>query len=711
MKTILVFCISILLCAISLEAQVTQINANHSLHTRIPLNSTKTIAVSDIDSSIWVTDGSLTGTVQVSFIKFEGIATLLSGKVIFKGSTAATGSEIYVTDGTPAGTMLVKDIYSGTTGSDPGEMVLLNGFIYFTANTLAEGRELWRTNGTPGGTTIVKDIVTGPGSSNNINGYNLFSTGTYLLFAAQTSINGIELWKSDGTAPGTFMLQDINPTNSGMDSSNPSSFFLLNNIVLFTANDGTHGTELWKTDGTPGGTTLLKDINTGTASSTEMELFPGFSFPVFQSFHVFNNKAYFNAYDGTSTGEVWSTDGTTANTLLLKNIVPGTSISLVSVVQSVNYPDKFIFPVSNLLDRSELWQSDGTPGGTVLFKAFTPINPESVPFIFVPYSLNSGGGFLTQTLFQANKFFFTAGTTTEGYELWISDGSLAGTHIVRDINTGTADGIDLTKGLSYVYTSSALFFGATTISMGNELWKTDGTNANTALVQDIYLNTGDADPELPFVLFNNKIIFSATDGDDALHTDLYAVDGTFLPLPVKLTDFTVTPKAADALLQWNTMQEINSKDFTIERSYDGKSFDPIGKVAAAGNSSNRHAYSFTDIGIGKSGKTIVYYRLLSSDLDGKTAYSNVISLRLKGNSNLDVRLLSNPVKNDLQIVLSGAKGITQILIRDLSGKTIYKNNIENENGQITVPANVQAGVYVLTVRSNNEQKTVQFVKE
>src|ERR1700712_3800330 len=129
MKTILVFCIGILLCAISSEAQVTQINSNHSLHPRIPLNSTKTIVVSDIDSSIWVTDGSLGGTVQVSLIKFEGIATLLSGKVIFKGSTAATGSEIYVTDGTPAGTMLVKDIYSGTTASDPGEMVLLNGFI------------------------------------------------------------------------------------------------------------------------------------------------------------------------------------------------------------------------------------------------------------------------------------------------------------------------------------------------------------------------------------------------------------------------------------------------------------------------------------------------------------------------------------------------------------------------------------------------------
>jgi hypothetical protein len=192
---------------------------------------------------------------------------------------------------------------------------------------------------------------------------------------------------------------------------------------------------------------------------------------------------------------------------------------------------------------------------------------------------------------------------------------------------------------------------------------------------------------------------------------LYAVDGTFLPLPVNLTDFTVTPKAADALLQWNTMQETNSKDFTIERSYNGQSFDPIGKVVAAGNSSNRHAYSFTDIGVGNSGKTIVYYRLISSDLDGKTAYSNVISLRLRGNSNLDVRLLSNPVKNDLQIVLSGAKGITQILVRDLSGKTIYANNLENVNGQVTIPANVQAGVYVLTVRSNNELKTVQFVKE
>ncbi|CAN5189613.1 hypothetical protein BH20BAC1_BH20BAC1_23540 [soil metagenome] len=100
-----------------------------------------------------------------------------------------------------------------------------------------------------------------------------------------------------------------------------------NNIVLFFATDATHGEELWKTDGTTGGTVLVKDINTTAgASSTSVELSAGpgldISYPLFFGFHLFNNKLYFNATDGISIGEVWSTDGTTANTTLLKDIVP-----------------------------------------------------------------------------------------------------------------------------------------------------------------------------------------------------------------------------------------------------------------------------------------------------------------------------------------------------------------------------------------------------
>ena len=143
--------------------------------------------------------------------------------------------------------------------------------------------------------------------------------------------------------------------------------------------------------------------------------------------------------------------------------------------------------MSDLATRSELWESDGTPAGTNLFKAFSPILPTSFPFIFLPFNFTNFAA--TQPLFQGNKFFFSAGTTLEGTELWISDGvdgTATHTHIVKDINPGTGDGIDFSIGDgSYLYTSNTFFFGASDATHGSELWQTDGTSANTTMVKDI----------------------------------------------------------------------------------------------------------------------------------------------------------------------------------------------------------------------------------
>ena len=748
--------------AFCLNAQVTQINSNKSLYTDFLLNSNKAIAVSDLDSTLWATDATLSGTIQLSpTIKFEDYGGILSGKLIFRGTTSTTGSEIYITDGTPGGTVLVKDIYAGATSSAPGDFTLLNSVIYFSAKTAAEGRELWRTDGTLGGTTLLKDIVAGADSSNNINQYHLYSNGTYLLFAARTPSTGLELWKSDGTTLGTVLLKDINTGNAGADSSNPKnfftygtkvlfvatdathgeevwetdgttvgtvllkdintgnsgadsskprSFFLLNNsIVLFIATDATHGEEVWKTDGTSGGTVLLKDINPGTGNSTTFELIPGFQFPVFFSFHTFNNRVYFNAYDGTSTGEVWVTDGTSVNTTLLKDIVTSsTSTSFVLLLNSINLTNKFIFPVSDGTSRSELWESDGTPSGTKLFKAFSPISPGDMPLIFTSYGYDISTGTLTYPLFQGNKFFFKAGTSAEGDELWVSDGAdstVSHTHIVKDINPGTGNGIN---SYSFLYTTVALFFSANDGSHGNELWKTDGTSGGTSIVYDINPSAADADPLLSLIC-NGKIIFSATNGD-SVATDLYVVDGNFTALPVKITDFTVIPKINDALLQWATSQEINSKNFTIQRSFDAQHFEDIGTVLASGTSYNRHAYSFIDPGIINSGRSILYYRLLSSDIDGKSAYSNIIYLKLNGNKQWNVMLLSNPVQDNVNVMLNGISGNVQLSVGDINGKIIYTNTWQNINGQISLPVKLNHGMYVLIAETNNERKIIKFIK-
>jgi ELWxxDGT repeat protein len=703
-KLLAAFCCILPVC---LAAQVTQINNNHSLHSIFPLANGKVIYYSDIDSSIWATDGTLANTIQISSVKYQDQSGYLNGKVYFSGLTGGNGAELYVTDGTAAGTTLVKDINAGMASSDPGSMIVFKNSLYFSAFTATQGREIWKSDGTSAGTAILKDIVPGSGSSNGSDdSFHLFPTSTFILFAAQTPGSGVELWKSDGTTSGTNLLLDI---YAGADSSNPREFYLLNSTVLFFATDATHGEELWKTDGSAGGTVLLKDINPGAGSST-VQLFSGIPINLFNSFHTFNNKAFFNASDGTSTSQVWSTDGTSANTGLLVDITHSTtSFSVPLVFDAANYPTFFIFPFGDHISRAEFWKSDGTPGGTALFKSFSPATAGQTPLIYPPYYVNFSAQTFGEQLFQGNKFFFVESSVANGNELWVCDGTAAGITMVKDINPGANDGIQTNE--TFLYTTTGLYFAADDGVHGNELWTSDGTSGGTSMVKDINPNLGDADPEIdPGFVVNHMIYFTATDGDNPDQTDLFVVNGSFNALPVKLTSFTVLPKDNDALLQWTVQQEINSKDYTVQRSFDGEHFEDIGIVPAAGNSSSPLQYSFTDAGIMNAGHSVVYYRLNEQDKDDRSSLTNIISLHISGSTSWAVRLLSNPVQNDVSLMLNNISGNLKLSITDLNGRILYTKTMENVNGQISLPVVLPKGMYILEAINNSQRQVLQFVK-
>ena len=93
---------------------------------------------------------------------------------------------------------------------------------------------------------------------------NLTNVNGTLYFKANDGVNGIELWKSDGTAAGTVMVKDI---YAGASSSSPTNLTNVNGQLIFSADNGVNGTELWKSDGTEAGTTLWLDIDPGAAGS------------------------------------------------------------------------------------------------------------------------------------------------------------------------------------------------------------------------------------------------------------------------------------------------------------------------------------------------------------------------------------------------------------------------------------------------------------
>ncbi|HSK12885.1 MAG TPA: ELWxxDGT repeat protein, partial [Phnomibacter sp.] len=353
---------------LSAQAQVTQINNNGSLEPLTPINETVLLLRSAIDGHLWVTQGTPGTTVKINNTISAGSGgVLFNGKFIFAGTHTSTGSELYITDGTTLGTVLLKDIIAGEPGSFPDDFTVFNGHVYFSAATEASGRELWRTDGTANGTVMVKDINPGAGSSNLPGEYNFTQADNTLYFVSNGGSAGKELWKTNGTQEGTVMVKDI---NTGDGSSDPQYLWPLGNVLLFVARTTANGREVWRSDGTEGGTFLLKDIIEGPISSTELEIAPGFAFPITNGFHLFGNRAFFLASDGMNLGNIYETDGTTANTKLLKTVVSGFSMPLVPIVLSVNMPGKFFFTVADAESRAEVWVSDGTPNGTTLFKSF-----------------------------------------------------------------------------------------------------------------------------------------------------------------------------------------------------------------------------------------------------------------------------------------------------------------------------------------------------
>ncbi len=147
--------------------------------------------------------------------------------------------------------------------SDPSWLVGLNGTLFFIADDGTNGEELWKSDGTMAGTALVKDVNPGPDGSTI---GSLTVAGQELFFVADDGINGEELWKSDGTTAGTVLVKEITLGPSG---TTIDALAALGQNLFFVADNGTNGSELWTSDGTEAGTVLLKDINPGPADSSD----------------------------------------------------------------------------------------------------------------------------------------------------------------------------------------------------------------------------------------------------------------------------------------------------------------------------------------------------------------------------------------------------------------------------------------------------------
>lgn len=325
--------------------------------------------------------------------------------MFFIAGSHATGEELWISDGTPAGTHLVKDIDPGSDGSYPQSLMPLENQLLFVAGDGVHGRQVWESDGTAKGTSMITNIL-------HENPNSLIRSGNRVFFVAQNACMtwsgvchasniGPALWVTDGTAKGTTEIKSTdNRTHQSLanftslsDTNSPDLLFTVNGWrdgpdKLPNGNLKTHfSQELWTSNGASAGTHMVKDIYPGNTSNiAEITVVPT----------IPTATAFFVAADGAHGRELWRTDGTTSGTRLVKDINPGPGSSNISGLIGVDLGGQYqlLFGADDGSHGPQLWSSAGTAQGTNMLKFINRNTASSNPYDLTP--LNGGLDFFAQ---------------------------------------------------------------------------------------------------------------------------------------------------------------------------------------------------------------------------------------------------------------------------------------------------------------------------
>jgi len=485
-------------------------------------------------SAVWFTDGSSSGTRQVAAFTANTTApaslkAMLGNTLIFSAYDANTVQQMYATDGTSEGTRVLTALTGQSGGVAEGFVLAGNKFYFVTLGGLSGG-QIWVSDGTAANTHAVTNGLSSLGTSPTYNpvsfqlignlvlfassgllwtidtptdtigavtigngppGFGppsvlgsskLLNMGGFVLFLGNGSIfpSSIELWRSDGTTAGTSKVADVVAAPSFNANQFPV-FEKVGNRVIFVADDGLNGPQLWGSDGTPGNTVRLTNA-TQPANSP---------FQISSPLAVIGNTAYVAISDGasTTTSSIWQTDGTAVGTRLVGGL-PSVDLGETGVTQVVGDATKVFFGIVDTFGSTTLYDFAPATNSSTLLKA-------ALQFF-------SGDEFA----YTNGRLFFSHNDPTIGAEPWVSDGTAAGTHLIEDIYPQSADSGSTPD--EFVQFSGRLVFAADDGISGRELWVTDGTSAGTTLLADINPGAAASNPNNLFIA-NGTLYFFATD--------------------------------------------------------------------------------------------------------------------------------------------------------------------------------------------------------
>jgi ELWxxDGT repeat protein len=620
-------------------------------------------------NGLWVTDG----TSQNTFFLNEAAPNLLSGNSTGTFAIYFANDVLWKSDGTINGTtILSEDIeVTNTSVSDQSYLAYGNN-IFFNGTNKANGNELWVTDGTIGGTKLFFDV----NHSYGVNASKLVSVGNRLFFRGN-QYGYDTLCTSDGTIEGTRYL---NVSEDGLYINEESQFLDFNGKLIFSGAANNKGSELWISDGTESGTYMIKDIFDGNNSS----MFD------YQEFSLIQDRIYFSANDGIHGHEFWTSDGTESGTHMVKDLRPGAN-------NYNSYPRDFV-ELDNLIyfhamsnSGDALWKSDGTEEGTEIVKNINDIRDLRV---------------------VNNKLVIvaeTSGTSYGPHDLWVSDGTTAGTNHLMSFG----DNIDSDIQFMTILNDELYFVAKEPSPYYKAVYKTDGTLGGTQLLfsdRNHPFNNLDIDN----IITCGNYVYFGVQKEASSDKELWRTDGTQEGTIAIVSDVDGVFNVINELSCFNEnilfTQDVQPNKLWVSTGQVNEIYD-LGIHIINGSSNLSSFYYFTSVndkmffqGTTNESGSEVYVTSLDLSTLGIDKIDTVNDI-----NNMRVMVYPNPSSNEgqLNIKLSDDNPIIGFDIYDLSGKKIISKSNLNLSDEITIHLEgLSSGLYILSVSVYGKGKLV-----
>lgn len=664
---------------------------------------------------LWVSDGTPAGTYQVKEINSSGGSNpewlaVFDGRVFFAAEGDQDGEELWVSDGTTAGTVLFKDLYPGTyqqygqtypEDGRPNRLVVAGTNLFFAARS-PDGEELWVSDGTPDGTVQVADLY--PGTNNSGSPQGLTPFGDRVVFGARDENGDYAVFSSDGTESGTakLTLSDYSPEIS------------IHNGAIYFETDN----HLWKSDGTPGGTQILvRDIlasggqpliscgnllfvegvnrfdsgtdlwvTDGTATGTQR--ISSIADPKYAT--CFNDRLYVSAEDATYGRELFVSDGTAAGTVLVKDINPGSDWSNPEPDYRPGFVASggFLYFAAEDPDHGvELWKTDGNP---VRLASLDPANLQPIDWSDLNLEVVFNSLSITTDLDVVRDL-----TPPDPAALSLPDAQGLAVDALWSLtlsdNSATFDA-DVCFAIEDLVVP-----GLSPAEL--KLYKRPDANSTSWTQLTSELRPASSPTQICAVGVTSFSQFAVT-----------AAEST---LPVELVGFTAQQAGETVRLAWQTAAELNNAGFHIER-LDNRGWTERGYVDGQGTTDVPQSYQFADRAVPVAADSLTY-RLRQVDLDGTATFSEEIVIHLKGPDQVLLRApYPNPARGSatLRYALPEAAPVEISLFNVLGQRVATLIDGQQPGGQaeLTVDTSgLPSGLYFVQIRVGTDVRTQRLV--